>query len=670
MIFISNLTKVFAGEEIFSGISFLINPKDRIGLVGKNGAGKSTLMNLIAGNMQPDGGSVEISQNRKVGYLAQELKASSGKTVFEEAMTAFGEVLEVEKEIRRIEHELESRSDYNSDEYHRLLDDLAHNHDLFNHLDGNNRQSNLEKVLKGLGFEASDFHRPLAEFSGGWQMRVELAKLLLRMPDLLLLDEPTNHLDIESILWLEDFLKNYPGAVMLVSHDKMFLDNVTTRTIEIVLGKIYDYKAPYTKYLVLRQERIQQQENAFKNQQREIAQAERFIERFRYKNTKARQVQSRIKMLDKMERIEIDQTDTSRLSIRFPPAPRAGEIALEVKNVSKRYGSHLVFKDVNLTLERGDKAAFVGRNGEGKSTLVKIISGREKYEGSVRPGYNVKLGYYAQIQDGTLDENLTVLQTIEQDATGEWRNITRIRGLLGAFLFGEDAIDKKVKVLSGGEKSRLALAKLLLKPINLLILDEPTNHLDMSAKEVLKQALLKYDGTMIVVSHDRDFLQGLTNKTYEFSHQRVKEHLGGINDFLRNHKVETFREFEAMKGNPQKAKGNGHEENGKQQEVPGDSHDRALSNKEKYERKKQHEKELRKLQSKVAKYEQEIAMLETALFHLSQKMQQPDFYRDATISRKVIDEHDGLKKKLDGLVAEWERAAGELEKLSLAPPQT
>ncbi len=664
MIFVSNVTKLFSGEELFDGISFLINPKDRIGLVGKNGAGKSTLMNIIAGNIQPDGGAVEVSQNRKIGYLPQELRIKPGKTVFEETMTAFKEVMEVEKEIERITHELENRSDYDSAEYHKLLDDLAHNHDLINHLGGSDRESNLEKVLKGLGFEPEDFHRPLAEFSGGWQMRVELAKLLLRMPDLLLLDEPTNHLDIESILWLEDFLKNYPGAVMMVSHDRMFLDNVTTRTIEIVLGKIYDYKAPYTKYLTMRQERIELQQNAYKNQQREIAQAERFIERFRYKNTKAKQVQSRIKALDKMERVEIDETDTSKLNIYFPPAPRSGEISLEVKDVSKSYGSHLVFKNVSLTIERGDKVAFVGRNGEGKSTLVKVISGKEKYEGNMRIGHNVKMGYYAQIQDGTLDETINVLQTIEGEATGEWSNTSRIRGLLGAFLFGEEAIDKKVRVLSGGEKSRLALAKLLLKPINLLILDEPTNHLDMSSKEVLKQALVKYDGTMIIVSHDRDFLQGLTNKTYEFSHQRVREHLGDINDFLRNHKVETFREFEAVGGNKQAAKGNEQEAKEKRKEQVADSsrQDR-LSNKEKYEMKKQREKEVRRLKSQVMKYEQDIAMLETAIFHLNGKMSHPDFYNDPVASQKTIEEHESLKRKMETLVSGWEKAAGELEKM-------
>ncbi|MDZ4844367.1 MAG: ABC-F family ATP-binding cassette domain-containing protein [Chitinophagales bacterium] len=648
MIFVSNLTKLFTGEEIFSGISFLVNPKDRIGLVGKNGAGKSTLMKIIAGDMETDGGSVETAQGKTIGYLSQELKGDSRKTVFDETMNAFKEVLEVEQAINRITKELETREDYNSTEYHNLLDDLAHNHDLYNHLGGEDRESNLEKVLKGLGFEQSDFHRPLAEFSGGWKMRVELAKLLLRMPDLLLLDEPTNHLDIESILWLEGFLKNYPGAVMMVSHDKMFLDNVTNRTIEIVLGNIYDYKAPYTKYLTLRQERIDQQMNAYNNQQRHIAQQERFIERFKAKASKAKQAQSRIKLLDKLERIEIDEVDTSALNIRFPTAPRSGEIALEVKNVTKSYGDHLIFKDVSLTIERGDKVSFVGRNGEGKSTLVKIISGKEKYDnGNIRIGHNVQLGYYAQIQDGSLNETLTVLRTIEDEATGEWSNNSRIRGLLGAFLFGEDAIDKKVKVLSGGEKSRLALAKLLLKPINLLILDEPTNHLDISSKEVLKEALKKYDGTLIVVSHDRDFLQGLTNKTYEFSHQKVKEHLGDINEFLENHQVESFRQFEAAKTETKKA-------------VAADN---SSSNKEKYEQKKQQEKEGKRLRNTITNCEREIAKLETAVAVLEQKMQQPDFYNDAQGSQRIVSEHSVLKKKLDEFLTEWQTASDELEKV-------
>ena len=652
MIFISSLTKLFGGEELFSDISFLINPKDRIGLVGKNGAGKSTLMKIISGMLEPDKGTVETAQGRKIGYLHQELKQDSGKTVFDETMLAFKEVLEVEHEINRITKELETREDYHSEEYHKLLDDLSHNHDLYNHLGGADRESNLEKVLKGLGFEQSDFNRPMSEFSGGWKMRVELAKLLLRMPDLLLLDEPTNHLDIESILWLEDFLKNYPGAVMMVSHDRMFLDNVTNRTIEIVLGKIYDYKAAYTKYLTLRQERIEQQQNAFNNQQRFIAQQERFIERFKAKASKAKQAQSRIKLLDKLERIEIDEVDTSALNIRFPAAPRSGEIALEAKDVSKSYGEHVIFRQVNVTIERGEKVAFVGRNGEGKSTLVKIISGKEKYDGNLKIGHNVKLGYYAQIQDGTLDESITVLKTIEDEAKGEWSNASRIRGLLGAFLFGEDAVDKKVKVLSGGEKSRLALAKLLLNPINLLILDEPTNHLDMSSKEVLKQALIKYDGTLIIVSHDRDFLAGLTDKTYEFSQGKVKEHLGDINDFLRNHKVETFRQFEAAKpGAGEKRQGT--EAGGNQNE--------AVS-KEKYEEKKQREKELKRLKNLVSKCEKEIEMLETAIAVLEQKMNHPDFYNDAAASQKTMEERETLKKKLDETVAQWENAGTELEK--------
>ncbi|GIV34536.1 MAG: ABC transporter ATP-binding protein [Chitinophagales bacterium] len=648
MILVSNLTKLFAGEELFSGISFLINPHDRIGLVGKNGAGKSTLMKLIAGYLEPDGGKVEISGGRSIGYLPQELKTARNKTVFEETLMAFHETLKIENEINRITQELEERKDYNSDAYLQLLDKLTHLHDQFNHLDGQNRESAAEKVLKGLGFNPSDFSRPVAEFSGGWQMRIELAKLLLRMPDLLMLDEPTNHLDIESILWLEDFLKNYPGAVLLVSHDKMFLDQVTSRTIEISLGKIYDYKANYSKYVEMRKERLEQQQNTYLNQQREIAQAERFIERFRYKASKARQVQSRIKMLEKMERIAVDPTDTSRLHIQFPPAPRAGEIVLELKNVSKSYGARVVFKNIHFTLERGDKVAFVGKNGEGKSTLVKIIAGQTGFEGYMRLGHNVNLGYYAQIQDGMLNEELTVLETIEQEAKGEWSSIFRIRALLGAFLFRDDDVDKKVKVLSGGEKSRLALARLMLKPVNLLVLDEPTNHLDMSAKEVLKEALLKYDGTIIIVSHDRDFLQGLTTKTYEFSNQRVQEHLGDISDFLRAHHVESFRAFETAQ---------------LKQPHANSTTDKTKSPKEDFQKKKQHEKQLRKINKQIEQCESTINQTEEAIAELEQQMQIPGFFDDPHGSTIATEKHASLKQTLQKLLNEWEQLHYERDRL-------
>ena len=649
MIAVTNLGVYFTGKELFNNISFTVNPKDRIGLVGKNGVGKSTLLNIVAGLRKPDEGSVAIPEGTTIGYLPQEIKATSDKSIFDEAMTAFDKILKLEKEIEQINQRLTEITDYESDEYADLLDRLSVKHDVLNHIGANSMESEIEKVLKGLGFEAADFQRPIKEFSGGWQMRVELAKLLLAMPDLLLLDEPTNHLDIESILWLEDFFNNYPGAIMMVSHDKMFLDNITNRTIEIVMGKVYDYQVPYTKFLTLREERLEQQHAAYKNQQRQIAQHERFIERFRAKSTKAKQVQSKIKMVNKIERIEFDDMDTQTIKFRFPPAPRSGDIALEGKQLSKHYGDNVVIKDLDFIIERGERVAFVGKNGEGKSTLVKMITGDVEFEGKLRLGHNVEMGYYAQIQEGTLDENLSVLKTIENEATNEWASIARIRGLLGAFLFGEDDVEKRVKVLSGGEKSRLALARLLLKPVNLLILDEPTNHLDISAKEVLKEALQQYDGTLIVVSHDRDFLQGLTTKTFEFANHRVKEHLGDVAEFLLAHKAESFRDFEMTKKQTVSGKKNEASDNGS-------------ANKDKYQERKQQEKEVKKLKNAISNYEKEIEKLEAEIGELEHRMQQPDFYSNEAEATEVVQYHKKIEEQLNKTLGLWDRSIQELEK--------
>lgn len=648
MISVSNISISYSGVELFEDISFVINPRDRIGLVGKNGVGKTTLLNIIAGKQAFDSGSVNISEGDTIGYLPQELKISSEKSILAETMSVFEEIHSLESEEKKINEELSEREDYESESYYELLHRLSEVHEKILLLDGNKKLGDAEKVLKGLGFLPSDFGRPVTEFSGGWQMRVELAKLLLKKPDLLLLDEPTNHLDIESILWLEDFFINYPGAILMVSHDKMFLDNVTNRTIEIAFGRIYDYKVSYTKYFQLREERLQHQQAAFENQQKHIAQQERFINRFRAKASKAKQVQSRVKQLEKIERIEFDELDTQSIHFNFPPAPRSGDVALSAKNVSKSYGEKEILKEVNFTIFRGEKIAFVGKNGEGKSTLVKMIAAGEKYQGEIKPGYNVEMGYYAQIQEKSLNEEKTVLQTIEAEATGDWTKEAKIRGLLGAFLFDEDDIYKKVKVLSGGEKSRLALAKLLLHPKNLLVLDEPTNHLDISAKEVLKNALINYDGTLIVVSHDRDFLQGLTAKTFEFKEKHIKEHIGDINDFLHSHKVESFREFEIEKEK-------------KGPSLPPAIQDKSMS-RQKYEQKKELEKELKKTKNSIQKIESTIQQLEKEIAQAEELMGKPDFFASGN-SREILAKHATLKKQLDEAMEQWSGLQAKLEEI-------
>ena len=542
MISIEGLAVEFGGTTLFSDISFQINEKDRIALMGKNGAGKSTLLKILAGVRQPTRGHVGVPKDCTVAYLPQHLMTEDGRTVFEEASQAFAHLHEMEAEINRLNEELTTRTDYESDDYMALIERVASMSEKFYAIDLTHFEEDVEKTLLGLGFERTDFARPTSDFSGGWRMRIELAKLLLQNPDVRLLDEPTNHLDIESIQWLEDFLINSGKAVIVISHDRKFVDNITTRTIEVTMGRIYDYKVNYSHYLELRKERREQQMKQYEEQQKMIQETKDFIERFKGTYSKTLQVQSRVKMLEKLELVEVDEEDTSALRLKFPPSPRSGSYPVIMEGVGKAYGDHVVFRNATLTVERGDKVAFVGRNGEGKSTLVKCIMGELEHEGTLTLGHNVQIGYFAQNQASLLDENLTVFQTIDDVAKGEIRN--KIRDLLGAFMFGGEESTKKVKVLSGGERTRLAMIKLLLEPVNLLILDEPTNHLDMKTKDILTQALMDFDGTLIVVSHDRDFLDGLVTKVYEFGHQRVREHLCGIYEFLETKKMENLQELE------------------------------------------------------------------------------------------------------------------------------
>ena len=542
MISIDGLTVEFGGTTLFSNISFVINEKERIALMGKNGAGKSTLLKILAGVKEPTGGKVSAPKGTVIAYLPQHLMTEDGRTVFDETAQAFAHLHEMEAEIERLNHELEVRTDYDSAEYMQLIEQVSTLSEKFYSIEEINYDADIEKTLLGLGFKREDFNRQTSEFSGGWRMRIELAKLLLQKPDVLLLDEPTNHLDIESIQWLEDFLIESGQAVVVISHDRAFVDHITTRTIEVTMGRIYDYKVNYSQYLQLRQERREQQQKAYDEQQKFIAETKAFIERFKGTYSKTLQVQSRVKMLEKLELVEVDEEDTSALRLKFPPAPRSGSYPVILEQVSKSYGEKTIFRNVNLTIERGDKIAFVGRNGEGKSTLVKCIMGEIPYEGKLTLGHNVQIGYFAQNQASLLDGELTIFQTIDDAAKGDIR--TKIKDLLGAFMFGGENSTKKVKVLSGGERTRLAMLRLLLEPVNLLILDEPTNHLDLKTKDILKQALLDFDGTLIVVSHDRDFLDGLVSKVYEFGNQRVTEHLEGIYEFMQRKKMENLRELE------------------------------------------------------------------------------------------------------------------------------
>ena len=637
MISLDNLTISYGGWTLFDGISFMINPKDRIGLVGKNGAGKTTLLRVITGEQQPTEGAVTINGECTIGYLPQQMRVADTTTLVAETAKAFDEVLKIEADIERLTSEIGSRTDYESAEYEELIHRLNEANDRYHILGGDTREADIERTLLGLGFKRTDFERPTREFSGGWRMRIELAKLLLKRPSIFLLDEPTNHLDIESIQWLEDYLKNYNGAVLLISHDRAFLDNVTTRTVEISLGKAYDYKVPYSKYVVLRAERRAQQMAAYENQQRMIEKTEEFIEKFRYKPTKSNQVQSRIKQLERLERIEVEEEDLARLNIKFPPAPRSGQIVAEIKEVGKAFGQKRIFSDATFTIERGQKIALVGRNGEGKTTMARMIIGElESTEGTIRIGANVNTGYFAQNQDDLMDGEFTVFDTLDRVAVGDIR--TRLRDILGAFLFRGEDIDKKVKVLSGGERSRLAMARLMLEPYNLLILDEPTNHMDMRSKDILKRALQQYDGTVILVSHDRDFLDGLVDRIYEFRDGGVKEYLGGIYYFLEKRKLESLQEIE-------------------RKDIPTATTAKDNSSgKLSYEQKKEQEKLLRKLRKNIETIEGELAEVELSIAAYDEKFATATEYNEADYAA-----YNDLKAKYDHLMHEWEKASYELE---------
>ena len=638
MVGINELTVNFGERYLFNNISFIVNKNDRIGLVGKNGAGKSTLLKIIAGEYEPDGGNISFPSGYMVGYLPQDMDFIHGNTVMEEAKSVFKEVNEINEAIDKINHQLATREDYESDSYMDLLNHLNDYNERLQLIGGFNVEANIETILKGLGFLSADFDRLTDEFSGGWRMRIELAKILLSNADVLLLDEPTNHLDIESIQWLEDFLKVYSGGVVLVSHDRAFLDNVTNRTIEISLGKIYDYKAPYSKYLQLRKERREQQIAAYNNQQKQIQDTEKFIERFRSKASKAVQVQSRIKQLDKIERIEIEEEDNTSMRFSFPPAPGSGKVVVEAQGVAKSFDDNLVFSNVDFFIEKGKKVAFVGKNGEGKTTMIRSIVGELEHEGLLKLGHNVNLAYFAQNQAEELDKELTVLETIDRAAHGEVRK--NIRNLLGAFMFGEDEVDKKIKVLSGGERARVALCKLLLEPVNLLVLDEPTNHLDIKSKDVLKQALQRYDGTLVVISHDRDFLDGLTTEMYEFSGGNVKQFLGGVYEFLQSKKAATIREFEF-----------------KEKVVVKDKKEES-ENKLSYEERKERDRTIRKTQNAISNLEKKIAELETQLEAYNNQLMAPASYSD-----ELLQKYGEVKKELEHAMKEWENAHENLEKL-------
>lgn len=641
MISIQNLSVEFNSTALFSGVNFVINKRDKIALVGKNGAGKSTMLKIIAGLQEPTGGVVAAQKDITIGYLPQQMILTDERSVVEEVRTVFGKLDEMKASLARMNTELAERTDYESESYAELIDRISNLSDLVQMEESENGEAELEKTLLGLGFVRSDFDRNTSEFSGGWRMRIELAKLLLMRPDVLLLDEPTNHLDIESIQWLETFLKQKANVVVLVSHDRAFIDNVTNRTLEISCGKVYDYQVNYSKYVVLHQERIEQQMRAYENQQKQIQQTERFIERFRYKATKSVQVQSRIKQLEKIEEIEVDEVDNSRLNLKFPPAPRSGDYPVICEGVAKKYGDHTVFSNVDLTIKRGEKVAFVGKNGEGKSTLVKCIMNEIPYDGNLKIGHNVKIGYFAQNQASLLDGEITVFDTIDQVAVGDIR--TKIRDILGAFMFGGEASDKKVKVLSGGEKTRLAMIRLLLEPVNLLILDEPTNHLDMKTKDVLKQAIADFDGTVIVVSHDRDFLDGLVEKVYEFGGGKVREHLGGIYDFLQHKQMESLRELE--KSVPSKT------DNDQIQEPA------VSSGKQSYAEKKEFEKQIRKAERLVKDAEAKVSQLEAELKVVEDKL------AAGVTDNDLFERHSEVSKSLDAAMSEWEDATMELENL-------
>ncbi|QIA07551.1 ABC-F family ATP-binding cassette domain-containing protein [Draconibacterium halophilum] len=640
MISIDKINLSFGGFELFKEISFLVNPKDRIGLIGKNGAGKSTLLKIITGTETPTSGVLAVPKETSIGYLPQQMKVSDTRTLKNEVTQAFEELLTIEKKIAGLNQEIAESEDYHSNDYLKKLDQVTEFNERYQLLGGDNYEAELEQTLLGLGFERTDFERMTSEFSGGWRMRVELAKLLLKKPDVFLLDEPTNHLDIESIQWLEDFLKTYSGAVILVSHDKAFLDAVCNRTIEISLGKITDQKMNYSKFIDWKAEQREINLAAYNNQQKLIEETERFIERFRYKASKAVQVQSRVKQLEKLDRLEIEEEDNSALKINFPPAPRSGRVVVEAKNISKYYDSLHVLDDIDLTIENGEKIAFVGRNGEGKTTLARIIMNELEHDGTIKLGHNVKIGYFAQNQAQLLKEDLTVFETIDEIAVGDIR--TKIRDILASFLFRGEDIDKKVKVLSGGEKSRLAMIRLMLEPVNFLILDEPTNHLDMRSKEILKNALANFSGTVLIVSHDRDFLDGLVNCIYEFRNKKAKQHLGGIFDFLYRKKMESMKELEGKKQNAKARK-----------VVTSEKQKDELS----FEEKKEINRTISRLEKSVTQTEEEIAKQENEIEEMDKLLANPENID----SHSVFEQYEQLKSHLEKSMLNWENAHEELE---------
>ncbi|MFC2107438.1 ATP-binding cassette domain-containing protein [Bacteroidota bacterium] len=644
MISVNNLSIHFSGNYLFKNATFVLGHKDKVGLVGRNGSGKTTLLKAIAGLQSSETGEVIIPNDSVVGYLPQEKKMNSTKSVYDEAITAFKEILDLKSKIEELNVSIANREDYTSKKYEKLLHELSELNEKYLIIGGNSFQGDTEKVLKGLGFASSDLHNPLSEFSQGWQMRVELAKILLAQPDILLLDEPTNHLDIESIQWLEDFLFNYMGIVILVSHDRAFLDKITNRTIEISDQRIFDYRAGYSEYILMREERLEQQIANYTNQQKQVKQIERFIERFRYKNTKAKQVQSRVKMLERMNEIEIDGIDDTTFQFQFPPAPRSGKVIVHSEKLSKKYDTKLVLDDIEFSVIKSDSIAFVGKNGEGKTTLSKILAGIIEFSGELKYGHNVQIGYYSQDQWDMLDPDKTVFETIDDIATGEFRS--KVRNILGGFLFSGESVDKKVKVLSGGEKSRLSLAKLLLTPINFLILDEPTNHLDMQSKDMLKNALLRFDGTLIVVSHDRDFLQGLSNKVFEFRNRNVKEYLGDIYDFLETRRLKSLKELNIKKAG-----------------IGSDSLKEVSKNKDKWLKSKQLEKDLRRIKNELLILEQEIEKNEKALIDMNAILANPEDNQKKIDDKKIYASYEQTKARLNSLMQSWEELQLENEKL-------
>jgi len=668
MISVDGVSIRFGAFTLFDRISFQVNPGDRIGLVGRNGAGKTTILNLIAGTQQPDEGRVVISTENSVGYLPQQMKHKKGKSLYKETLEAFAEVLGLKKRIEAISKELEEREDHHSAAYLALIQELSNANEQFDMEGGHSIHADVEQTLMGLGFELKDMERPVHEFSGGWRMRVELAKILLRRPDYILLDEPTNHLDIESIQWLESFLSSYHGGVLIISHDRVFLDSVSNRTVELSLGKTYDYRVSYSRYVVLKQERITVQNAAYENQQKMIQETEQFINRFRYKATKAVQVQSRIKQLEKLDRIEVEKEDDLVMNLKFPPAKRSGTIVVEAEGLTKSFGDHKVLDSVDMVIERGEKVAFVGRNGEGKTTLSRILVGELDHTGGVKLGHNVELGYFAQNQDEIMDGNLTVLETVDRVAVGFIRG--RIRDILGAFLFSGDDVEKKVKVLSGGERSRLAMARMLLQPFNLLILDEPTNHLDMRTKDILKSALMSFDGTLILVSHDRSFLDGLVDKVFEFRNHKVNEHLGGIFDFIQRRKIGKLSDIERKDKTPVKgAISSAQKTKKKAGGKPGlkdvgtvkDSESGELQNsgnKLQYEERKALEKKIRKISNRVKALEREVEEIEAELAKMDEMLMNPDNIK----GMQVYEDYEKLKTRHDEALANWEKQTIQLEK--------